>query len=227
MQKVSLPSERVDAAEADEALAVDAERFAQRAEVLVDESGGEAVVPGRDRRVRREDDLRRDAAERFPGVDAFDDHALADELERGERAVALVEMEHAGRDAERRQGADAADAEQQLLPDADAVVAAVEPRRQLPILGLVALDVRIEEEERVAADRRAATRAPRSARSGSRPRWSPGRPRRAPAASGASGDRRRCSPRAASRRDRGAAGSSPGRSRGRRRRAGRRDPTRS
>ena len=130
-----------------------AERFAKRSEVLLDEGRREAIVPGRDRRVRREDDLRRDAPERFPGVDALDHHPLADELERGEGAVSLVEVQDAGCDAERRERADAADAEEQLLPDADPVVAAVEPRRQLPILGLIAVDVRIEEEQRVAADR--------------------------------------------------------------------------
>ncbi len=218
---------RVDAAQAEETLAIDAKRFAQRAQVLVDEGGAEAVVAGRHGRVRREDDLRRDAAQGLPRVDALDDHTLAHDLERGERAVALVEMEDAWRDAERRQRAHAADAEQQLLPDADAVVAAVEPRRQLAILGLVAVDVRIEQEERVAPDRRAATRAPKSFPCGSRPRRSPARPERAPAGSAASGGRRRCSPRAASRRDRGAAGNSPGRNRDRRRRAESRDPRRS
>ena len=145
-------------------------------EVLVDEGGGEAVVAGRHGRVGGEDDLRRDAAQGFPRVDAFDDHALADDLERGERAVAFVEMEDARRDAERRQGAHAADAEQQFLPDADAVVAAVEPRRQLPILGLVALDVRVEEEERVAADRELPDARRDRVRSGCRPRSVTGTP---------------------------------------------------
>ncbi len=59
----------------------------------------------------------------------------------------------AGRDAEGGERAHAADAEQQFLADADAVVAAVEPRRQLAIFGLVALDVRVEQQQRVAADR--------------------------------------------------------------------------
>ena len=81
------------------------------------------------------------------------DHALTDELERREGAVALVEVQDARRDAERRERADAADAEQQFLADADAVVAAVQPRRQLAILGLVAFDVRVEQQQRVAADR--------------------------------------------------------------------------
>ena len=56
----------IDAAERHEALAVDAERFAQRTEVLFDERRREAIVAGRDRRVRREDDLRCDAPQRLP-----------------------------------------------------------------------------------------------------------------------------------------------------------------
>ena len=144
---------RVDAAEAHELVAIEAERFAQRSEVLVDEPRAEAVVPGRHRRVRREHDLCGDAAERFPDVDALDDHPLPHELERREGAVALVEVQHAGRDAQGGKRAHAADAEQQFLADADALVAAVEPRRQLAIFGLVAVDVRIEQQQRVAADR--------------------------------------------------------------------------
>ena len=143
----------VHAAETQEAFTVEAERFAKRPEVLLDESRREPVVPGRNRRMRGEDHLRRHAPERFPRVDALDHHPLADELERGEGAVSFVQVQYAGCDAKRRERADAADAEQQLLADADALVAAVEPRRQLAILGLVAVDVRIEEEQRVAADR--------------------------------------------------------------------------
>ncbi len=145
--------ERVDAAEAEEPFAIDAERFTERAEVLVHERGAEAVVPRRHRRMGREDDLRRHSPERFPGIDALDHHALADDLERGEGAVSLVEVQHARRDAERGERAHAADAEQQFLPDADPVVAAIEPRGQLAIFGQVAFDVRIEQEQRIAADR--------------------------------------------------------------------------
>src|SRR6185436_15238235 len=59
----------------------------------------------------------------------------------------------AGNDPERRKRTDAADAEQQFLANPDAIVAAVQARRQLTILGLVAVDVGVEQEERVAADR--------------------------------------------------------------------------
>ena len=94
-----------------------------------------------------------DAAQRFPGVDAFGGHPLPHQLEAGERAVSFVQVQDARRDAQRRERPHAADAEQQFLADADALVAAVEPRRQLAILRLVAVDVRVEQQQRVAADR--------------------------------------------------------------------------
>ena len=145
---------RVDAAEAHEPVAIDSPSDSRSGPRCSSTSAGaETIVPGRHGRVRREHDLRGDAAQRFPGVDALGDHSLPHELERGERAVSLVEVQHAGRDAQRGKRAHAADAEQQLLADADALVAAVEPRRQLAIFGLVAVDVRIEQQERVAADR--------------------------------------------------------------------------
>ncbi len=144
---------RIDAAEAEETLAIDGQRLAQWSEVLFDERRAEPIVSGWHRRVRREDDLRGDAPQCLPRVDAFDDHALADEFERGEGAVALVQVEDARRDTKRRQRADAADAKQQLLTDADAIVAAVQARGELAILGLVAFDVRVEQQQGIAADR--------------------------------------------------------------------------
>ena len=74
---------------------VEAERLAQRPEMLFDEIGREAIVARRHRRVRGEHDLRGDAADRFVRVDAFGDHPLPHQLQRGERAVAFVEMNHA------------------------------------------------------------------------------------------------------------------------------------
>ena len=61
-------------------------------------------------------------------------------------------MDDARRNAHRREHTDAADAEQQFLTDAHAIVAAVQPRRQLAILGLIALDVRVEQQQRVPPD---------------------------------------------------------------------------
>ena len=78
---------------------------------------------------------------------------MAHQLQRGERAVAFVQVDDARRNTHRQQRADAADAEQQLLTDANAIVAAVQARGQLAVFRLVAVDVRVEQEQRVAADR--------------------------------------------------------------------------
>jgi hypothetical protein len=73
------------------------------------------------------------------------------ELERGKCTVSFVQVDDARRNAEGVKRANAADAEDQLLPDAHAIVAAVEPRRQLAIFRLVAWHVGVEKQERVAA----------------------------------------------------------------------------
>ncbi len=77
---------------------------------------------------------------------------MSHDLERGERAVPLVEVKDARRDAQRRERADSANAKEQLLANAHALVATVQACGQLPILRLVAVDVRIEQEERGPAD---------------------------------------------------------------------------
>ena len=153
MQNSSPRVVRVDPAEAHEVIVAEAAsiRAADR-DALRSSAGVKAVVAGRHRRVGGEDDLRRDAADRFGRLDALGLHPLPHQLERRERAVPFVEMHDAGRDAERRERAHAADAEQQFLADAHAAVAAVEARGQLAVLRAVALDVRIEQQQRVAAD---------------------------------------------------------------------------
>ena len=143
---------RIDAPERQKRLLRESERVPQRSEVLLDELRREPIVPGRHRRVRGEDDLRRHAAHRFVRADALDIHPPPHQLERRKGAVSLVQMHDAGRDVERGQRAHAADAEQQLLADPDALIAAVEPGGQLAVLGAVAVDVRVEQQERVASD---------------------------------------------------------------------------
>ena len=129
------------------------QRIADRAEMLFDEAGREAIVPGGNGRVRGEDDLRGHAAHGLLGIDALRFHPAPDELERGKGTVPLIEMHHARRDPERVQRANPADAEQQLLADPDTLIAAVQPGRQLPILRAVAVHVRVEEQEGASADR--------------------------------------------------------------------------
>ena len=142
----------IDAAERHQGVSVQPQRFAKRAQVLFDQRLGKPIVAGRHRSMGGENDLPGDAAQRLGGVDAFERHAVAHELQGGKRAVPLVQMKDARSDPHGVQRAHAADAKQQFLPDPHAVVAAVEPRRQLTVLRAVSLDVRIEQEEGVPAD---------------------------------------------------------------------------
>ena len=139
------------AAQAQELLPRQPQRQAQRLEVLVDQLGRKAVVAGVDRRVRREHrglrHVLRDVGERATGLD----HAQACVLERGEGAVALVQVQAAPVDTAGAQRADAAHAEQQLLPDAHPLVTEVQARGQAAVLVGVAVDVGVEQQQLVAA----------------------------------------------------------------------------
>ena len=77
---------------------------------------------------------------------------LADPLEAEEAGVALVGVEDVGLQAERAQGAHAADAEHDLLAQAVVLVAAVEAVGDGDAVGGVAGDVGVEEVQRDAAD---------------------------------------------------------------------------
>ncbi len=140
------------AAEGEEFFLRDAELFAQRSEVFFDECGTEAIVACGDGGVGGEDDFAGDAAGGLIEVDAFFDHAVANGFEDCEAAVSFVEVKDSGRDAEGFEGAETTDAEEELLTDAGATVAAVETRGELEIFRGVAWDVGVEEVEIAAAD---------------------------------------------------------------------------
>ena len=93
-----------------------------------------------------------DFAERFVERQAVVGHPLANHFQRRERAVAFVQVIDARHDAQRAQRLDAADAQHQLLANAGAHVAAVQPRRQLAVLRAVAFDVAVEQVQLHAAD---------------------------------------------------------------------------
>ena len=126
----------------------DAEGVAQRPEMFVYQVGRESVVARRHRRMGGEDGAPAYLPGRGLEVDALPLDAPAHRFEHRERAVPLVEVEDAGHDAQRMQRLQPADAEQQLLPNAHADVAPVEPRRQGAVLRRVPLDVRVEQQER-------------------------------------------------------------------------------
>ncbi len=129
-----------------------AERVAKRAEMFLDQVRMKAIVACRHRRVCREHDLRGNPTGRFGRLDALELHPAPNQFERRKGTVAFVEMDDSRRDAERRQRPGATDPEQQLLPDPRARVAAIEAGRQLAILDAVPVHVRIEQQQRIAAD---------------------------------------------------------------------------
>ena len=75
MQKSSFASCGIHAPECHEPVVRQAERVAQRPEVLLDQLGREAIVARRNRRMRGEDHLRGHAPARLGHVDALGFHA--------------------------------------------------------------------------------------------------------------------------------------------------------
>ena len=120
-------------------------------EVLGQQRTREAVDAGRHGRVRREHAAAAHGldggVERQAGGDE-----LADPLQPEEPGVALVGVEHVGLEAEGPQGADAADAEHDLLAQSVVLVAAVEAVGDGDAVGRVAVDVGVEQVQRDAAD---------------------------------------------------------------------------
>ena len=119
-----------DPPEAEELLARQAQRAPQGLEVLVDQLGREAIVPGVDGGVGGEHRRLRHVLGHRPEVRPRGLHAQACELERGEGAVPFVQMQPAPVDAGRPQRPHAAHPEQQLLTDAHPLITEVKARPQ-------------------------------------------------------------------------------------------------
>ena len=126
--------------------------LADLAEVLLDELGTEAVVAGGDRGMGREAGHGGHVAHGLAEGDLLGLHLGADHLQAGEGAVPLIQMDHGRGNPHRVQGSDAADAQQQLLPDAHAGVAPVEARGQGAVRLVVLRDVGVHQQEGRAAD---------------------------------------------------------------------------
>ena len=209
------------APEVEELVERDAELLDVAAEVLPEQLRREDVDARRHRRVRREDVSRRRDLARLGEREVLVVNEVADLLERHERGVPFVDVPDRREDADLLERAQTADAEDDLLLQARLVAAAVEPGRDLAVGRLVLGKVRVEEQERHAADfrrcgrggGRCVPRDPRS-RSAARRRASR-RSRGADRPVRASG-----TPRSACRRRRRPAGNSPRGRRARRRRAG-------
>ena len=137
----------IDATEAHEVVLGQAERFAQRPDVLFDQRCREAIVPGGNRRVGGEARHARDAPAGGVEGQAVGRHGVAHHLQDGEHAVPFVQVQHARLDAHCAERAHAADAQHQLLTDPGAQVATVEPRGQVAIFRTVALAIAVEQQE--------------------------------------------------------------------------------
>ena len=124
-----------------------AEPLAQRAKVFLHKPAVKAVMARGQWGVSGEDDFARDARQGLLKTDTFVAHAGMNRLEHGESAMAFVKMQHAWSNAHGAKRAEASDAKQQLLADADAPIASVETRSKLAILGGISFHVRVQEQQ--------------------------------------------------------------------------------
>ena len=139
-----------DLPSASELLPPEAAALDEPAEGSSHELGIEHLVPGRHRRVRREDRGGAEPLERLVRRQALLLHELAHALELEERGVALVQVEDRRLEPEPAQHADAADTEQDLLPQPVRPVAAVEGLGDGPVR--VSADLGVDQVEGRAAD---------------------------------------------------------------------------
>ena len=114
--------------------------------------GGVGVVAGRDGRVGGEDGALARGGDRVLGADAALGGRGARQLEAGQRGVALVEVHDARARCPARERADAADAEQRVLPQPHLGVADVEARGDPAVGDAVLRAVGVEQQQRHAAD---------------------------------------------------------------------------
>ena len=143
---------RVLAAERDELVPAHADALDVGAQAPVEQLHVEPLVPGGHRRVRGEDVRRPDHLARLGAGELVALHDLPQPLDGQERAVPLVHVADARLDAHHRQRAHAADAEEDLLAQAHVAVARIEARGDRALLRLVLRHVRIQQEQRHAAD---------------------------------------------------------------------------
>src|SRR5271168_5287528 len=113
--------------------------------MLFNQGGAEPVVAGRHRRVRREDNLTRDARHRLIEADSLFAHTAGYGFQNREAAVALVQVKHAGHNAQFLQCAKTSDAQQQLLTNANSAVSAIQSGGKFSIFGSVSFYVGVEQ----------------------------------------------------------------------------------
>ncbi len=120
----------------------------ERGEVGGHELGREPVVARRDRRVRREDVALGRGLDRLFEGQPVPVHEHPDLFQDQEGGVPLVQVVDPWSDAHGVQGAQPPDPQDDLLGDARLVVAAVQPRRDGPVVGVVGVQVRVQQVQR-------------------------------------------------------------------------------
>ena len=113
---------------------------------MLDQAAIETIVARRHRRMGGEHGIRGDRLQGGGKLQTLRNQLAAalDDLKRG---MALVDMPHAGRKAQRPLGAHPADAEHDLLTDALDLAASIELIGDGAVLARVALDIRVEQVE--------------------------------------------------------------------------------
>ena len=145
------PAAVVVMAERQERFAIRAERAPGAREVCFDEAEGERVVACRDGRVRRENRRGPDRLERRLERRAVLDQ-ITDALQHDKRRVSFIEVPGRWLNPHRFEGANAANAEDDLLLNARLAIAAVEARRQFAVPRRVLLEIGVEEKQPHAAE---------------------------------------------------------------------------
>ena len=140
------------ASQAEELVTGKAELFVVLAEELLQQFGGEMVDAGLHRCVRGEDVAGADDLAGLGEGDVALVHQQADALQRQEGGMPFVHVADIGDDPQGAQGADAADAQQDLLDHAHLLVADVELGGDQAVLGRVGLQVGVQQVERHPAD---------------------------------------------------------------------------
>src|SRR5262249_36049734 len=98
-------------------------------------------------RMRHENNFAQDTTNSFFEINAFFVHTTSNGFENGENAMPFVQVQYARRNTERFQSAESSNAKQQFLPDANAAVAAIEPRHEITIFEGVPRDIGIEKQQ--------------------------------------------------------------------------------
>src|SRR6266852_141230 len=129
----------------------DAQSLAHGTEMLLHQFEVKPVVARGYGGMGSEDRLTGNAADSMIKGDSLALHPVTNGLQNGKPTVAFIQVQNTGCDGHGFESAEASDAKQQFLADSDARISAIQPRGQLSVFGVVAVDVGVEQEQVAAA----------------------------------------------------------------------------